>query len=411
MSHRKKNSNGLSRFLKYTGDGMKGKERNLFERELQKDSFEAEAAEGLSMVTADEARKDLGEIERRLMAKKRKHRILTPMRIAATLILLTGTTVLLLVLRNNSKQPLISEIMVPQKTITIPETKGVKKPVSIKSERKISEVGSQKEKQMAAPVSEETNLMIADNHEIVIADNYNENPENLKIHEAAIQNKARSDEKKISVEKRIISGTVISSDDGQPIPGASVIVKGTTRGVITDIEGKFSIDAGTDSSLMLVASFIGMEREEIKSKPDTTILIAMNNNASSLDEVVVVGYGTSKKQDQTGSVVTINNDDNKNTYDHSPPQPITGNKNFREYIESNIRYPADVKEKTKETVVIGMTVLSNGTIANLKVIKSPSQAFSDEAIRLIKEGPSWKPATVNGIPRNEDVKVRIVFKP
>ena len=64
----------------------------------------------------------------------------------------------------------------------------------------------------------------------------------------------------------------------------------------------------------------------------------------------------------------------------------------------------------REVVVIRFTVSETGSIRNIKVLKTPGDEFSKEAERLIKEGPAWKPAMKNGIPADNEVKIRITFK-
>jgi len=432
MSNRKKNRNDFSRFLKYTGDGMKGKERNSFERELQRDPFEAEAVEGLSMISAEEAKKDIHDIEKRLTGLKKKRRILTPLRIAAALALLVGISALLLVIRHNSEPPLVSQAIEQKKAVTASESKPETKTTVEKNSGEGTGAGSQSERKSAPVIATDTSKNIVAKNPIgsaalaerplaevkandVIAlsankkDKLNGTVAGLEVHEANMSSREKSTSGKVSSGGKIISGTIISTDDQEPLPGASVVIKGTTRGAVTDINGKFSIDAGTDSSLILVASFIGMEQEEIKSKPDTNLLIALNSNPQALDEVVVVGYGTVKKQTVTGSMATVSLDENQS--DYNKPEPSVGYKEFSKYIETNIHYPAGIENKTREVVILGINVLANGSLSNIRIIKSPSQVFSDEAIRLVREGPSWKAATKNGLPIDEDVRVRIVFKP
>lgn len=103
-----------------------------------------------------------------------------------------------------------------------------------------------------------------------------------------------------SVQQKSISGKV-TDNTGASLPGVSVIVKGTTKGVITDTEGKYLL-AGIQSGATLVFSFIGMKQQEIVVGGQTIINISMKENVLGIDEVVVVGYGTQKKVNLTGSV-------------------------------------------------------------------------------------------------------------
>ncbi|KAB4461812.1 hypothetical protein GAN98_13085, partial [Bacteroides thetaiotaomicron] len=83
-----------------------------------------------------------------------------------------------------------------------------------------------------------------------------------------------------------VTGVVISEEDDQPVVGASVLVKGTTMGTVTDIDGKFTISDVPSSSRTLLVSYIGMKSQEIPIKAGV-IKIAMKSDAEVLDEVVV----------------------------------------------------------------------------------------------------------------------------
>ncbi|MFO7823494.1 MAG: SusC/RagA family TonB-linked outer membrane protein, partial [Cyclobacterium sp.] len=102
-----------------------------------------------------------------------------------------------------------------------------------------------------------------------------------------------------------ISGTV-TDENGAPLPGASITVLGTSSGTVTDIDGNYSITVPEEADL--VFSYIGYESKTVAVGTQTTIDITLLQDASSLDEVVVVGYGTVKKSDLTGSVSSIQAD-------------------------------------------------------------------------------------------------------
>ena len=105
-----------------------------------------------------------------------------------------------------------------------------------------------------------------------------------------------------TLQQRIVSGLVISSDDNLPLAGVSVLIKGTTQGTVTDANGNFSV-AATENNV-LVFSFIGFITQEIQAK-SSIINVTMYVDLEELEEVVVVGYGTIKKVNLTGSVSTI----------------------------------------------------------------------------------------------------------
>lgn len=102
-----------------------------------------------------------------------------------------------------------------------------------------------------------------------------------------------------------IRGTVTAKSDGLPIPGVSVVVKGQeTIGTSTDIDGNYAITVPGDAQI-LIYSFVGMQDLEVSIEGRTTIDVAMDEELTALDEVVVVGYGVKKKGSITGSVSTV----------------------------------------------------------------------------------------------------------
>jgi len=106
--------------------------------------------------------------------------------------------------------------------------------------------------------------------------------------------------------QNVVTGKVTSSDDGAPLPGVSVLIKGTTKGTATDTDGVFSIAASSGD--VLVFSFIGYAAQEASVGSQTSINIILAPDLQELAEVVVVGYGTVKKTDLTGSVGLVDNE-------------------------------------------------------------------------------------------------------
>lgn len=124
-------------------------------------------------------------------------------------------------------------------------------------------------------------------------------------------------------QQRTITGTVTDAADGKSIPGVTILAKGTTAGTTTDIDGKYSLKV--DASVkMLVFTFIGMKTNEVSVGASNVINVQMKSEALSLDEVVVIGYGSVKKSDLTGSVATIRTDDLKKIPVNSLDQGIQG---------------------------------------------------------------------------------------
>lgn len=103
-------------------------------------------------------------------------------------------------------------------------------------------------------------------------------------------------------QKKIITGTVVDSN-GEAVIGANVLVKGTTNGTITDMDGKFSLEV--PEGAMLLVSYIGYSDYETKVGNQSNLSITLKEDSKALDELVVVGYGTMKKKDLTGAVGAV----------------------------------------------------------------------------------------------------------
>ncbi len=111
----------------------------------------------------------------------------------------------------------------------------------------------------------------------------------------------------LAVAQTSISGTVLTAEDDEPVIGASILVKGTNASTITDNDGKFSIKIPEGAGRTLVISYIGMEKQEVFARNGMVVKLTSSDQA--LDDVVVVGYQTIRKEAKTGSIATVKGDD------------------------------------------------------------------------------------------------------
>jgi TonB-linked SusC/RagA family outer membrane protein len=107
-------------------------------------------------------------------------------------------------------------------------------------------------------------------------------------------------------QQRLITGRVTSSEDGSPLPGVNVVLKGTTNGTATDADGKFSLSV-PETGGSLIFSFIGLERQEIPLEALTNFDVAMKPDFQQLDEIVVIGYGEQSRQNVTSAIAKLDN--------------------------------------------------------------------------------------------------------
>ena len=111
----------------------------------------------------------------------------------------------------------------------------------------------------------------------------------------------------LGISAQTVTGTVKDST-GEPVMQATVLEKGTSNGTVTDFDGNFTLKTQTKSP-QLVISFIGMKTQTINVAGKSKISVVLEDEAHSLNDVVVIGYGTVRKKDLTGSVATVTGQD------------------------------------------------------------------------------------------------------
>ncbi|MDQ2178609.1 TonB-dependent receptor [Marinifilum sp. D714] len=148
----------------------------------------------------------------------------------------------------------------------------------------------------------------------------------------------------VNAQSKQITGTVTSAEDGLGMPGVSVVIKGTTIGASTDIDGKYTLKA--EASDVLMFSFVGMVSQEVTVGNQTVINVVMENESIGVDEVMVVAYGTAKRSSFTGSATVVK---------------------------------ADKLEKRKTTEI---TKALEGEVAGVQVINSSGQPGETAQIRI-----------------------------
>lgn len=119
-----------------------------------------------------------------------------------------------------------------------------------------------------------------------------------------------------------VKGTVISGTDNYPVIGASVIEKGTTNGIITDMDGNFTLSVAKGAVIQI--SYIGYVTQEIQADADKTVNIVLNEDSQNLSEVVVTGYSSQKKADLTGAVAVVKMADIKDINNSNAVQSLQG---------------------------------------------------------------------------------------
>ncbi|WP_417784718.1 SusC/RagA family TonB-linked outer membrane protein [Tenacibaculum sp.] len=174
-----------------------------------------------------------------------------------------------------------------------------------------------------------------------------------------------------TVAQTILKGTVVSKTDGEPIPGATVLIKEQSKnGAATDFDGKFTLSVNKDQGT-LVVSFIGFQTLELPFSGSQEFSIALNEESSVLDEVVLIGYGSAKKGDLTSAISTVEN------------------------IESMSSRPVSTLNDFLQGSVSGVTVLQQGgdpSEGGKVVIRGYGSFANEEPLTVVDGVPYYGPA-------------------
>lgn len=127
----------------------------------------------------------------------------------------------------------------------------------------------------------------------------------------------------VNAQSRTITGTVLDATLGDPVPGATVLVKGTTRGAATDLDGKFTLQLQAGDQV-LVVSFVGYLTQEVEIGNQSNVTINLQEDIKSLQEAVVIGYGSQDKKELTSAVVGVRPDDFNRGNVTNPAQLLQG---------------------------------------------------------------------------------------
>jgi TonB family protein len=200
----------------------------------------------------------------------------------------------------------------------------------------------------------------------------------------------------------LINGQVVSAIDHLPIPGVMVKVKGSSKAVVTNAEGKFTVNADKDAELVFL--YVGFDTRELKVKGSDSLKVALTEDRRSLSEVVVTGQARESRQQRASASsldeAVISNRKVK-VLEDKKAHPINGWKDFNNYLKNNAQSPGG---KTG-VVRVSFTVNPNNTITDMKVIKSLSTGADAKAIEIIKDYQGWV-ANTDGTAETVKVKIR-----
>lgn len=193
-----------------------------------------------------------------------------------------------------------------------------------------------------------------------------------------------------------VTGTVLDETD-LPLPGANIIVKGTTTGTVTDVDGKFSINVN-GNNVILVVSYLGYVSQELATGSQTNFDVHLVPNMDELDEVIVVGYGTQRKIETTGAIATIKSGELTQTPVANVAQGLQGRVAGVQVVQNSSAPGGNVSVRVRGTnsirgsseplyIIDGVQVSNGGGVNDLSPL-STINPNDIESVQVLKDASS-----------------------
>jgi len=210
-----------------------------------------------------------------------------------------------------------------------------------------------------------------------------------------------------SEEKFTITGNVLSDKTKKPVVGASVLVRGTTNGTLTDANGKFELQVKKGDVLMV--SYVGLQTQSLSVVTESKLVVWMRDDVQSMEEMVVVGMASDgvgapsvdHPDKKVVAVADVPNGEKEQqeifTVVEEMPQFPGGMGEAMKFLAQNIKYPAVAQQaKVEGRVIVQFLVKENGKVADIKVMRGVSPELDAEAMRVVGLMPDWIPGKQRG---------------
>ena len=218
-----------------------------------------------------------------------------------------------------------------------------------------------------------------------------------------------------SDEKMKVSGTVLAADTKVPVMGASVIIRGTTNGTLTDLDGKFVL-TGLKKDDVIQVSFVGFQTRSVIVKDESPLTILLDDDVQNLEEMIVVGMGAKDgkpaKAENTDVVFDMPLEEAmkaEKQKKETPQEKVIfqvveqmpefpgGMQKAMEFLGKNIKYPVAAQEaKIEGRVIVQFVVERDGSVSDVKVMRGVNPELDAEAIRVVSMMPKWIPGKQRG---------------
>ena len=374
------------RLKDYIQGNRRGKEANRLEREAMSDPFLQEAMDGFDAVAGNHAQ-IIERLEKRYtrpnVSINRYKNLLWYGSVAASILLLVGVGAYFFLKRTEQMSPIIA-MNQPNENVEVVSDNSMSRQLAQKEEQQqeiqalptMRAITSELEKSTEIPqinadmveiLDVVADVVAVEIFEDVVAEVAADEILPNRFVESSAKTVAKSEQKIPAARGKVVDET------GAPIPGVSIVAKGTNTGTITDLSGNFAIPVATDTSKLL-ASFIGYETLEIKPSGDEQTVMLKSSDAA-LSEVVVVGYGTQRRRALSDAVPK------------SAVQSQFGEKEFQTYCQQNGK--KNVCNGKSVSVKLSFSIDKNGKPTDISYKNYSCEEAKKEMERLLSSSPAW----------------------
>lgn len=377
----------------YLHGNQKGKAANRMEREALSDPFLFEALEGLTSTPGDPL-DGLIRLERQLNERARSSRKQkrTWMYVAASLAILLACGTWWFTWQEKTFDVPVMEVAQLSDSVKIKEravlTLECDKTIDL-SDKTDSLIVRQSDRKQLLPLAGNV-VRRKDSVREMMMEEVAE--QEISLASVQIEDTSRLTIRKMKVVNNHVSGT-ITDEKGNPLAGVTVILSGTTMGVVTGVNGYFSLELPATEGL-LAFSFIGMKPQNILVKAGDKLQVKMENDGESLAEAVVTGYGVARKQEVEKSNVKVRRTSTASGRQNIVLDTLVSGSDilhFNKYLEKALRYPkVDLDSNKMGVVVLSFELNRKKVPSRIRIEDGFSKESNKEVIRLLAEGPKWE---------------------
>lgn len=377
----------------YLHGNRKGKVANRMEREALSDPFLFEALEGLTSTPGDPL-DGLIRLERQLNERARSSRKQkrTWMYIAASFAILLACGTLWFTRQEKTFDAPVMAVAQLSDSVKIKErailTLECDKTIDL-SDKMDSLIVRQSDRKQLLPLADNV-VRRKDSVREMMMEEVAE--QKISLASVQIEDTSRLTIRKMKVVNNHVSGT-ITDEKGNPLPGVTVILSGSSMGDATDVNGHFGLDLPTSEGL-LTFSFVGMKSQNILVKAGDKLQVKMEEEAEGMNETVVTGYGVTKKQEVEMSNIKILGVSAITSRQNVALDTLVSKDDilhFNQYMEKALRYPkADLDSNKMGSVIFSFELNRKKVPSRIRIEDGFSKESNKEVIRLLAEGPKWE---------------------